>query len=54
MIIEENVKGWNNNPVKTDDVVYPQSKDDKAPKIIFLVSSAVLEAQEKVIYSLNY
>ena len=36
MIIEENVKGWNNNPVKTDDVVYPQSKDDKAPKNYFL------------------
>ena len=32
MIIEENVNGWNNNPVKTDDVIYPQSKDDKAPK----------------------
>jgi hypothetical protein len=36
MIIEENLKGWNNNPVKTADVVYPQSKDDKAPKNYFL------------------
>ena len=36
MITEENVNGWNNNPVKTDDVVYPQAKDDKAPKNYFL------------------
>jgi hypothetical protein len=36
MIIEENVNGWNNKPVKTDDVIYPQSKDDKAPKNYFL------------------
>jgi hypothetical protein len=36
MIIEENLQGWNNNPVKTADVVYPQSKDDKAPKNYFL------------------
>ena len=34
MIIEENLNGWNNNPVKTDEVIYPQSKDDKAPKKI--------------------
>ena len=36
MIIEENVNGWNNIPVKTDDVIYPQAKDNKAPKNYFL------------------
>ena len=36
MIIEENLEGWNNNPVKSKEVVYPQSKDDKAPKNYFL------------------
>jgi hypothetical protein len=36
MIIEENVLGWNNIPVKTDEVIYPQAKDDKAPKNYFL------------------
>jgi hypothetical protein len=36
MIVEENINGWNNKPVKTDDVIYPQSKDDKAPKNYFL------------------
>ena len=36
MIIEESLNGWNNKPVKTAEVVYPQSKDDKAPKNYFL------------------
>ena len=36
MIIEENLEGWNNIPVKSKEVVYPQSKDDKAPKNYFL------------------
>jgi hypothetical protein len=36
MILEESLNGWNNNPVKTADVVYPQSKDDKAPQNYFL------------------
>ena len=36
MIIEENVIGWNNQPVKTDEVIYPQSKDEQAPKNYFL------------------
>jgi hypothetical protein len=35
MIIEENLSGWNNIPIKSKEVIYPQSKDDKAPKIIF-------------------
>ena len=35
MIIEESLNGWNNTPVKTAEVVYPQSKDDKAPKKLF-------------------
>ena len=36
MIIEENLLGWNNTPVKSKEVIYPQSKDDKAPKNYFL------------------
>ena len=36
MIIEENLEGWNNIPVKSKEVIYPQSKDDKAPKNYFL------------------
>ena len=48
MIIEENLDGWNNIPVKSKEVIYPQSKDDKAPKIIFLVYSVVLEVREKL------
>jgi hypothetical protein len=36
MIVEENLDGWNNNLIKTDEVIYPQSKDDKAPKNYFL------------------
>jgi hypothetical protein len=36
MIVEENLNGWNNNLIKTDDIIYPQSKDDKAPKNYFL------------------
>ena len=36
MIIEENLLGWNNIPVKSKEVVYPQSKDEKAPKNYFL------------------
>ncbi len=36
MIIEENLLGWNNTPVKTKEVIYPQSKDDKAQKNYFL------------------
>ena len=48
MIVEENLEGWNNIPVKSKEVIYPQSKDDKAPKIIFLVFFAVLEVPEKL------
>jgi len=36
MIIEETLTGWNNEPVKTDKVIYPQSKDENAPKNYFL------------------
>ena len=36
MIIEEDLLGWNNTPVKSKEVVYPQSKDEKAPKNYFL------------------
>ena len=36
MIIEENLLGWNNIPVKSKEIVYPQSKDEKAPKNYFL------------------
>ena len=36
MIVEENLDGWNNIPVKSKEVIYPQSKDDKAPKNYFL------------------
>ena len=36
MIVEEKLDGWNNNLIKTDEVIYPQSKDDKAPKNYFL------------------
>jgi hypothetical protein len=32
MIVEEKLEGWNNNFITTDEVIYPQSKDDKAPK----------------------
>jgi hypothetical protein len=32
MIIEETLLGSNNTPVKSKEVIYPQSKDDKAPK----------------------
>ena len=35
MIVEENLEGWNNIPVKSKEVIYPQSKDDKAPKKLF-------------------
>ena len=37
MIVEENLDGWNNIQVKSKEVIYPQSKDDKAPKNYFLV-----------------
>jgi hypothetical protein len=30
MIVEENLLGWNNIPVKSKEVIYTQSKDDKA------------------------
>jgi len=36
MIVEEKLDGWNNNLIKTDEVIYPQSKDNKAPKNYFL------------------
>ena len=36
MIVEEKLDGWNNHLIKTDEVIYPQSKDDKAPKNYFL------------------
>ncbi len=35
MIIEEILEGYNNIPVKSKEVIYPQSKDDKAPKHYF-------------------
>ena len=54
MIIEENLLGWNNIPVKSKEVIYPQSKMIKHPKIIFKVFFVVLVVQEKVIYLLNY
>ncbi len=57
MIIEENLLGWNNTPVKSKEVIYPQSKDNKAPKKYFLGIFVVLVVQvlqEKVIYLLNY
>ena len=54
MIIEENLLGWNNTPVKSKEVIYPQSKNDKAPKYYFLGFFVVLVVQEKVIYLLNY
>ena len=54
MIVEDNVLGWNNIPVKSDEVIYPQAKDNNAPKIIFLVFFVVVEVQEKAIYLLNY
>ena len=36
MIVEENVIGWDNQPIKTGNVIYPQSKDEQAPKNYFL------------------
>lgn len=54
MIVEENLEGWNNIPVKSKEVIYPQSKDDKAPKNYFLGIFVVLVVQEKVVYLLNY
>ncbi len=27
MIVEENLEGWNNIPVKSKEVIYPQSKE---------------------------
>jgi hypothetical protein len=36
MIVEDNVLGWNNIPVKSDEVIYPQAKDNNAPKNYFL------------------
>ena len=53
MIVEEKLNGWNNNLIKTDEVFYPQSKDDKAPKNCFLVFFAVLVEVGKVFYLLN-
>ena len=35
MIVEENLEGWNNISVKSKEVIYPQSKDDKAPRDIY-------------------
>jgi len=49
MIIEENLLGWNNIPVKSKEVIYPQSKDDKAPKNYFLGIFA-----KKTIMQYNY
>ena len=54
MIVEENLLGWNNIPVKSKEVIYPQSKDDKAPKNYFLGIFVGLVVQVKVIYLLNY
>jgi len=36
MITEQILTGWNNDPVKSDKVIYPQSKDNNAPKNYFL------------------
>ena len=36
MISEQNLEGWDNNPVKFSNVKYPQTKDDNAPKNFFL------------------
>jgi len=36
MISEENLSEWNNKPVKFSSVIYPQSKDNNAPKNFFL------------------
>ena len=36
MIVEENVMGWDNQPIKTGNVIYPQSRDEQAPKNYFL------------------
>ena len=33
MIVEENLDGWNNIPVKSKEVIYPQSKDDKPTQL---------------------
>ena len=54
MIIEENLLGWNNTPVKSKEVVYPQSKDDKAPKNYFLGIFCGSVVRAKVICLLNY
>ncbi len=54
MIIEENVNGWNNKPVKMDDVIYPQSKDDKAPKYYFLGIFCGSRGSGKSYLLLNY
>jgi hypothetical protein len=50
MIVEENLEGWNNIPVKSKE----DQKMIKHLKIIFLVFFVVLEVPEKVIYLLNY
>ena len=54
MIVEENLDGWNNNLIKTDEVIYPQSTDDKAPKNYFLGIFCGSRGSGKAIYLLNY
>jgi hypothetical protein len=53
MIIEENLLGWNKTPVKSKEVIYPQSRENKAPKNYFLCIFCG-SVQVKVIYLLNY
>jgi len=36
MITELSLTGWDNNPVKSEKVIYPQSKDKNSPKTYFL------------------
>jgi len=36
MITELSLTGWDNNPVKSEKVLYPQSKDKNSPKNYFL------------------
>lgn len=36
MITELSLTGWDNNPVKSEKVIYPQSKDKNSPKNYFL------------------
>ncbi len=49
MITEKHLLGWNNIPVKSKEVIYPQSKDDKAPKNCFSgIHYVVLDGRKKL------